>query len=151
MLAAARNKMGLSEGQVEYCLEAWSLICGSMRIELDVSTARASGSRTRFSETDECVYLGADSYPGDGSTANPRMSTLACLAHELAHSVRFHRGYRRPLDLPDVLVDEAETSLHASFEAVLNARDREDLVEDARDRLIHWLSLRHDRGTNDEG
>jgi hypothetical protein len=31
------------------------------------------------------VYLGADALPGDGIDANARLSTLACLAHELAH------------------------------------------------------------------
>lgn len=52
----------------------------------------------------------------------------------------FERNYRRPIDLPDVLIDEAETSLNASFHIVLNPKDREDLVEDARDRLIEWLA-----------
>jgi hypothetical protein len=33
----------------------------------------------------------------------------------LAHAERFQLGYRRPTDLPDVLLDEAETSLRASF------------------------------------
>jgi len=41
--------------------------------------------------------------------------------------------------LPDSLIDEAETSLHASFNSVLNSKDREDLIEDARDRLNQWF------------
>ena len=94
---------------------------------------------------EEKVYLGADAYPGNGSNANSRMSTLACLAHELAHAVCFHNKYRRPVVLPDVLIDEAETSLNASFNSVLSAKDREDLVEDARDRLIHWLAIRFEK------
>lgn len=113
--------------------------------------AQENSSRTRFKEDEERVYLGADAYPGDGNNANSRMSTLACLAHELAHAVRFDHGYRRPFNLPDVLIDEAETSLNASFELVLGAKDREDLVEDARDRLIHWLSIRHLKGADNEG
>ena len=74
--------------------------------------------------------------------ANSRLSTLACLAHELAHAERFRLGYRRPLDLPDVHLDEAETSVRASFTSILRMRDREDLVEDARNRLIQWLAAR---------
>jgi hypothetical protein len=45
-----------------------------------------------------------------------------------------------------VLLDEAETSLRASFTSVLSPKDREDLVEDARDRLIQWLALRQEEG-----
>lgn len=68
------------------------------------------------------------------------MSILACLSHELAHAERYEVGISRPIELPDVLIDEAETSLHASFISVLGSQDREDLVEDARDRLIEWLA-----------
>ena len=96
------------------------------------------------------VFLGADSHPGDGLDANSRMSTLACLAHELAHVDRFQTGYRRPTKLPDALIDEAEASLHASFTSVLGMKNREDLVEDARDRLIHWLYIRQEEGTEDD-
>ena len=71
------------------------------------------------------------------------------LAHELAHVERFHLSYRRPTDLPDVLLDEAETSLRASFTSILSPKDREDLVEDARDRLIQWLALRQQEGETD--
>ena len=78
------------------------------------------------------------------------VSTLACLAHELAHAERFGLGYRRPTDLPDVLLDEAETSLRASFTSVLRMKNREDLVEDARDRLIQWLALRQEQGGTNE-
>jgi hypothetical protein len=51
--------------------------------------------------------------------------------------------------LPDVLLDEAETSLRASFTSLLSPKDREDLVEDARDRLIQWLALRQHEGETD--
>jgi hypothetical protein len=95
------------------------------------------------------VFLGADALPGDGVDANARLSTLACLAHELAHAERFQLGYRRPTDLPDVLLDEAETSLRAAFTSILSPKDREDLVEDARDRLIQWLALRQQEGEMD--
>jgi hypothetical protein len=41
-----------------------------------------------------------------------------------------------------MLLDEAEASIHAAFHPVLRRNDREDLVEDARDRLITWLAYR---------
>jgi len=71
------------------------------------------------------------------------MSMLACLAHELAHVERFEAGYNRPFDAPDRFIDEAEASLRASFTAGLSQRDREDLIEDARDRLIDWLAAQN--------
>jgi len=70
------------------------------------------------------------------------MSMQACLAHEIAHAERFEVGYNRPIKFPDSLIDEAETSLRASFAPALTAREQEDLIEDARDRLIHWLATR---------
>jgi hypothetical protein len=82
---------------------------------------------------DTHVFEAADALLGDGVDANARLSTLACLAHELAHAERFQLGYRRSTGLPDVLLDEAETSLRASFTSILSPKDREDLVEDARD------------------
>jgi hypothetical protein len=48
-----------------------------------------------------------------------------------------------------MLIDEAETSLHASFALDLVMIDREDLIEDARDRLIHWLALRRGGGSDE--
>ena len=101
--------------------------------------ASRHSSRTRFNEIDNNVYLGADVKPGIGIEANSRMSILSCLAHELAHAERFEKGFQRAITFPDNLVDEAETSLHASFHPVLNPKDREDLIEDARDRLNQWF------------
>jgi hypothetical protein len=91
--------------------------------------------------------LGADVKPGIGVEANARMSILACLAHELAHADRNQSGFQRPLGLPDCLIDEAETSLHASFNPILNPKDREVLIEDARDRLNQWFV---EKRANDE-
>lgn len=150
MLTAGRNQYGLQAGQIEYCREAWAVLCGGEHVPLETSEAVQNGSRTRFNEDRNRVILGADAYPGTGVDANSRMSTLACLAHELAHVERYRADYRRPVDLPDVLIDEAETSLRAAFTSVLGDKDREDLIEDARDRLIHWLALRQEED-GDEG
>jgi len=139
MIVAGRNQVGLSQREIEYCLEAWEFLCEGKPREFIVSGAIKHSSRTRFNETDGKVYLGADVKPGVGIEANARMSLLACLAHELAHAERFDLGFRRPTDLPDVLVDEAETSLHASFMSSLTTKDQADLIEDARDRLNEWF------------
>jgi len=150
MLSAGRNQHGLRARQIEYCQEAWSVLCGAEPVALDTSEAAQNGSRTRFNEDRNLVILGTDAYPGEGVDANSRMSTLACLTHELAHVERYRAEYRRPVNLPDVLIDEAETSLRAAFTSVLSGKDREDLVEDSRDRLIQWLALRQEE-QGDEG
>lgn len=150
MLAAGRNRTGLTEQQITYCLEAWALLRADLPVELDVSEATQNLSRTRFNEAQNTVFLGADAFPGEGVDANSRMSTLACLAHELAHAERFRLGYQRPTDLPDVLLDEAETSIRAVFTSLLRKKNREDLVEDARDRLIQWLALHQQEGGTNE-
>ncbi|MCE2700347.1 MAG: hypothetical protein PX483_10585 [Nostocales cyanobacterium LE14-WE4] len=134
-----RNRNGLTDRQIEYCIEAWQVLCGDEDRILITDEVNINSSRTRFVEDRNVVYLGADAYPGNNSSANSRMSVLACLAHELSHMQRFDREYRRPLDMPDILIDEAETSLNASFHIALGSKDREDLIEDARDRLIEWL------------
>ena len=141
--------MGLTEKQIAYCVEAWVALCADQPIAFNTSEAVQYASRTRFNEAQNTVFLGTDALPGDGVDANARLSTLACLAHEFAHAERFQMGYRRPTDLPDVLLDEAETSLRASFTSLLSSKDREDLVEDARDRLIQWLALHQREGETD--
>jgi hypothetical protein len=146
---AGRNQIGLTERQIAYCVEAWAVLCADRPIAFDTSEAVQYASRTRFDEAQHTVFLGADALPEDGIDANARLSTLACLAHELAHVERFQLGYRRPTDLPDVLLDEAETSLRAAFTSILSPKDREDLVEDARDRVIQWLALRQQEGESD--
>lgn len=139
MIAAGRNQVGLTSQEIERCVEAWEFLCGDQKRELVVTEASRHSSRTRFVDGEGRIYLGADVSPGNGIEANARMSILACLAHELAHAQRFEMGFQRPFELPHSLVDEAETSLHASFMPVLSAKDREDLIEDARDRLNHWF------------
>jgi hypothetical protein len=109
---------------------------------LDTSRARESCSLTAYSEARRTVYLGANVFPNLGAVfATARMSMMACLAHELAHAERHALGFARPAVLPDVLLDEAEASLHASFHQAVRPRDREDLVESAHERILKWLDL----------
>lgn len=140
-MLGARNYIGLTEEQIQRCKETWEFLCGRSEIQLDTSAAWQHGSRTRYDERRREVILGADAYPGSGTSANSRLSLLACLAHELAHLRRANRGFRRPLTLPDRHLDEAETSIYASFLRNVWPHDREDLIEDARDRLIDWLAF----------
>lgn len=143
-MLGSRNRSALTRAQIQRCRDLWEVLCDEVAPPLDVSEAGRHGTRTRFDELRAAVVLGADVLPGIGATANARMSLLACLAHELAHAERFRLGYRRPFELPDMLLDEAETSLHASFTPVLSRRDREDLVEDARERISGWLKHRNE-------
>jgi hypothetical protein len=139
MILAGRNSVGLTEREIERCLWAWKLLCGAKERTLIVSEATKHSSRTYFDQSRNVVYLGADVKPGVGIEANARMSILACLAHELSHAERYELGFDRPIDFPELLIDEAETSLHASYISILNPKDREDLIEDARDRLNQWF------------
>ena len=147
-MLGSRNQIGLDEAQISYCVQAWAVLCGPTPRILDTSLAHTYGSQTRFIEQSGTTILGADAYPGKGMSANSPLSALACLAHEIAHAERLEAGYDRPFSPPGSYVDEAETSLRASFTSVLSLRDREDLVEDARDRLIDWLA--YTREKNDD-
>jgi hypothetical protein len=79
---AGRNQTALTERQIAYCVEAWTVLCADRPIACDTSEAVQYASRTRFDEAQYTVFLGADALPGDGVDANARLSTLACLAHE---------------------------------------------------------------------
>src|SRR5437588_1513818 len=115
MILAGRNNVGLTEREIEQCIWAWELLCGAKLRTLIVSEAAKHSSLTYFDQTRNIVYLGADVKPGIGIEANARMSILACLAHELAHAERYEFGFDRPVEFPELLIDEAETSLHASY------------------------------------
>ncbi|AFM13962.1 hypothetical protein [Turneriella parva] len=149
MLNSARNQSPLDERQIEFCRIAWELLTGGQGIPLITDEAQLYASETRFDENRNAVILGANAYPGVGVSANAQLSMLTCLAHELAHAERFRMGFRRPFTQPDMLLDEAETSLHASFFTLeLSETDRIHLVEDARDRLNLYLELKYaERGS----
>lgn len=153
-MLSRRNEEGLDPAQIETCVRAWAALDGESVCLLDTSAAAQSGSRTAFYEDRNIVTLGADVYPSRGTalgeSSRSRLSVLACLAHELAHARRFARGYRRPFDRLSYLVEEAQTSLDASFELLLYAQDRRDLVEDAHDQTAAWLNL-FTEGGSDEG
>lgn len=141
-MLGSRNHDGLTDDQIRRCEDMWAYLCGDERKHpLDTSEAGHYGSRTRYDERRHVVMLGADAVSGTGSTANARMSVRACLAHELAHLLRAELGFRRPFTPPDVYLDEAETSIHASFLDHVSRQDREDLVEDAHDRISDWRAF----------
>src|SRR6266852_6087784 len=107
MSIEGRNKEGLSEHQIQMCIDAWEILCGEDLVELDVSRAHLYQSKTKWDEVSQKVFLGANVLSGVGLKANYRLSMLACLAHELAHARRYYLGYARPFELPDILLDEA--------------------------------------------
>ncbi len=147
-----RNTEALTPEQITHCQRAWALITdGGLTVRLNVTRASAGHTLTGYNQADRTVYLGANALPHETAvTANARLSLLACLAHEYAHAERHSLRYERPKVLPDMLLDEAEASIHASFHRVLRRKDREDLVEDARDRLIKWLELAQQRDHSTE-
>jgi hypothetical protein len=106
-----RNLRGLTEYEVRRCQIIWEVLGGNEWCALNISEADQHSSQSRFNEGRKIVFLGADVEPGVGTDARSRMSALACLAHELAHVQRYERGYRRALELPDKLIDEAEASI----------------------------------------
>ncbi len=149
-MLGSRNQIALTAQQIASCQRAWQVLCGEQARTLIVSEAALFGSRTRFNADKNVVYLGADAFASMfAASANSRMSMLACLAHELAHMERFEAGYVRPYTGQGRLLDEAETSIRASFAPALSSRDRADLVEDAKDRLLDWLA-EEQRMRNDE-
>ena len=137
-MLSSRNRTGLTEREIKRCEQIWVLLDGGECCTLITSETGRSGSRTRFSQTTNFVYLGADVMPGSGIHARSRMSEIACLAHELAHAQRFRMGIDRPIEQPDVFLDEAEASLHASFLLNVGFIDRRNLVEDARFQIAEW-------------
>jgi hypothetical protein len=143
-----RNTRALEPDQIDYARLAWEAL-GAPAALLDASEAHGPQTKTRYSEVRRVVILGANVYPAQGAvmTVLSRMSVLACLAHEFAHLERHQRHVieGRPFSLPDVLLDEAETDLHASFYPALGPSDREHLVEDARDRIDEWFKV-HSEG-----
>lgn len=111
-------------------------------LRLDTSQAHLAGSRTQYVESTRSLVLGADAFPSGSLTAsaNDNLSLLACLSHELAHAERHQLGFQRPFEFPERHLDEAETSLHASFRPELMQRDRRDLVADAALRIQQFQS-----------
>jgi hypothetical protein len=57
MVPSARNQIGLSAREIEYCLDAWKVLCGEQEIELVTSRASIHLSLTYFNESDGKVYL----------------------------------------------------------------------------------------------
>jgi hypothetical protein len=151
-----RNIQGLTPEQIDKVKMCWEFISepsidnqdslstnvlDGFSVKLDVSEAHKSGSKTRFIENKNLVVLGADAFPSHSAItncANSTMSLLACLCHELAHAQRYYMGFRRPFENRDMNLDEAETSIHASYMPVLSSIDRSHLIEDAMQRLEIW-------------
>ncbi len=140
-MLSSRNQTGLTSLQIKQCVDIWEVLDGNEYCPLDTSEASQHGSRTRFIQTRRIVALGADAVPGFGVDARSTMSEMACLAHELAHAQRFGMGIDRPIPKPDGYLDEAETSLHASFMPPINETDRRNLIEDARVQIAEWQAF----------
>lgn len=145
-----RNKNGLNKDQIQKARIAWEFLTQeddtTIRadtivledITFDTNSAHLTNSKTVFQESTLTVKLGADAYPGQGTDANSIMSLLACLCHELSHAQRLQLGFHRPITDPAMNLDEAETSIHASYHPVLSIQDRKHLIQDAKKRIAIW-------------
>ena len=143
-----RNREGLTERETQFCVQWWEVLGGNDVCPLDITNC-LTGSKTVFVQRVDKphVRLGADVLPdrrplppGMPLSARRRMSLTACLAHELAHAERFIKHqFDRATEHPDVLLDEAETSIHASYNIFLEETDRRILIEDAKEQLQEWL------------
>ncbi|MGI4791356.1 MAG: hypothetical protein ACRYFS_21215 [Janthinobacterium lividum] len=140
----------MTEREIVRCEQIWVVLGGNKVCLLDTSEADRASLRTRFNQLREIVLLGADAIPGIGIHARSRMSEMACLAHELSHAQRFYMGIDRPTERPDVFLDEAEASLHASFLSPISFTDRQDLVEDARLQIATWQDYTANQGEENE-
>ena len=149
-MLSSRNQEGLTDREIERCEQIWEVLGGNECCSLDVSQASSSGSRTRFNQPQNVVFLGADVMPGRGTDARSRMSELACLAHELAYAQRYEKHYDRPDTEILNAIDEAETSLHASFMQPLSTKDRYDLRDDAREQITRGLTISVSQEANHE-
>ena len=145
-----RKKTGLTKAQIKRCQYIWGDIGGNAYCKLVTKNATKHSSKTEYHPDSNVVVLGANAFPGQGIDANSRMSERACLAHELAHVQRAKMNIDRTCKLPDCLIEKAEASADAKFISNLSKRDRDDLIEDARERLGAWLSLTRKKGDEDE-
>ncbi len=158
-LTPARNQKALTDKQIEDVRTLFNFmvtpdakddvgdsfdgdVLSEFEVKIDFSRAKIDGTRTTYADEDNIIYIGTNIYPvmSGPQTANATMSMMACLAHELAHAQRKFLGYRRNSVGRGELIDEAETSLHASFFSYLNPFHREQLVRDATERLEGWHS-----------
>ena len=146
-----RNIIGLNSTQIKHVTLAWEFLMSvdltshlklktpMQSIVLDISDASVDNSRTTFNEKTNTIKIGADVYPNTNALdANSRMDYLTCLCHEYAHAQRLSMGFDRPTKTPESHLDEAETSIHASFIPCLHKNGRKDLIEDAELRLMAW-------------
>jgi hypothetical protein len=142
-LCGPRNFQGLDDAQIERCKVAWAFLSSETMspVQLDISKAKEFNSSTFYDPILKVVFLGSNVYPGEGSFANCRLSYFSCLAHEYTHAQRDSQGLAKPYEWPDLLIDEAETSLGASYTIGLGSSDVVDLREDAKDRITTWLAI----------
>ena len=123
-----RNQQPLTSTQIAKCINIWNILGGDKSCGILVITyAETPGSKTKYNESRKLVLLGADVYPnlgaGPAAPTRDRLSVMAVLAHELAHAERHAKGYNRPYKGDDLLIDEAEASLEASFNPALENYD----------------------------
>ncbi|MBR0380835.1 MAG: minor capsid protein [Eubacterium sp.] len=126
-----RNQDSLTEKQINNCID-YAVELGMPRERIAYRDTYWTGYNPDY----DILLIGTDAYPNPKSqTANGRLSYKAAIAHEvIGHRETSMRGTSRDKDDP---MDEAQASIRAArFSPGLLKKDRELLIQDARDRLL---------------
>ena len=126
-----RNQNSLTEKQINNCID-YAVELGMPRERIAYRDTYWTGYNPDY----DILLIGTDAYPNPKSqTANGRLSYKAAIAHEvIGHRETSMRGTSRDKDDP---MDEAQASIRAArFSPGLLKKDRELLIQDARDRLL---------------
>ena len=127
-LLGPRSREPITPEQAEKIHAWWKELGGpSHRLRIDPSP----DSHTHFDDAEGIVQVGSDLNPGPGISPNSRLRWRAVLAHELRHLQRHDSGVAHP---PGPL-DEAITDLEACAYPEVTSAIREELMEDALQRL----------------
>lgn len=100
----------------------------------------SSNSNTAFHGTVEgekfhYLVIGTDAYPieGNNNSANERITVRGCMAHEV---IGHYEAWKKGTTQNNMILEEAQASIRAAkFGIDLTDEERQDLMQDAMDRL----------------
>ena len=134
--ASVRNKVQLTHEQIEAAKD-YAVSLGMPRENICYSSSQSTGYTLMHTLAGdlEILMLAPDLYPNpNGTTANELLSWQSAIAHEIVgHRMTCLRGTNGPYRS---IYDEAQASIRAAkFAPGLTDRDRELLMQDAKDRI----------------
>lgn len=81
------------------------------------------------------LVIGTDAYPieGNNNSANERITVRGCMAHEV---IGHYEAWKKGTTQNNMILEEAQASIRAAkFGIDLTDEERQDLMQDAMDRL----------------